>query len=322
MKRVCYGELGCFEDSGPFAYLEMLPSSPEEINTKFYFYSTRQRSDRPLMELSFLNMTAAFARAKAKRESESGSTASPGGGAATTNASAGEANVTTEKPPGTSKKSPPPSIDDLEGFDELSVRVIVHGFGSACPHVWIYEMKTALMAVVGSKQVKLEDFHEYISIFHSTGGLHCDLCGLGEWGHVPELCASSGEYAPGGQTVGHVVASSGAAQGAEFDAHPCDWFQSGRTCLWIRRRRAARPVTHHGTRSGRAALRGTASEGASGQQRCGVCRCHSLQWRESHTGRSGLLAAHGSCGLLSQWGTCADRLLQSLCGRRHGLHLV
>lgn len=157
VKRVCYGELGCFEDSGPFAYLEMLPSPPEEINTKFYFYSTRQRSDRPLMELSFLNMTAAFARSKAKRESET-STAGPGGAAAaaagraaTTNASsAGDSNaVTTEKPPGSGKKTATPSIDDLEGFDELSVRVIVHGFGSACPHVWIYEMKTALMAVVG-----------------------------------------------------------------------------------------------------------------------------------------------------------------------------
>lgn len=152
VKRVCYGELGCFEDSGPFAYLEMLPSPPEEINTKFYFYSTRQRSDRPLMELSFLNMTAAFARSKAKRESET-STAGPGGAAAgraaTTNASTGDSNVTTEKPPGSGKKAPTPSIDDLEGFDELSVRVIVHGFGSACPHVWIYEMKTALMAVVG-----------------------------------------------------------------------------------------------------------------------------------------------------------------------------
>lgn len=151
VKRVCYGELGCFEDSGPFAYLEMLPSSPEEINTKFYFYSTRQRSDRPLMELSFLNMTAAFAKAKAKRESES-----PPAPTVTTSAPAGTAsmpglNMSTEKPMGigsSPKKPPQPSIDDLEGFDELSVRVIVHGFGSACPHVWIYEMKTALMAVV------------------------------------------------------------------------------------------------------------------------------------------------------------------------------
>lgn len=153
VKRVCYNELGCFEDSGPFAYLEMLPSSPEEINTKFYFYSTRQRSDRPLMELSFLNMTAAFAKAKAKRESETptpvttgtATTSSPGSSGNSSTTSPG-LNMTTEKPTSSSPKKPP-SIDDLEGFDELSVRVIVHGFGSACPHVWIYEMKTALMAV-------------------------------------------------------------------------------------------------------------------------------------------------------------------------------
>lgn len=42
-KSVCYGKLGCFEDSGPFGYLDMLPSSPEEINTKFLFYSTKNR---------------------------------------------------------------------------------------------------------------------------------------------------------------------------------------------------------------------------------------------------------------------------------------
>ncbi|KAH8416382.1 hypothetical protein KR222_001186, partial [Zaprionus bogoriensis] len=147
VKRVCYNELGCFEDSGPFAYLEMLPSPPEEINTKFYFYSTRQRSDRPLMELSFLNMTAAFAKAKAKRESDTSATATPGA-SVTTSSPAEPPVVITEKPSsGNGKKPPPPSIDELEGFDELSVRVIVHGFGSACPHVWIYEMKTALMAV-------------------------------------------------------------------------------------------------------------------------------------------------------------------------------
>ncbi|XP_033170774.1 uncharacterized protein LOC117147826 [Drosophila mauritiana] len=150
VKRVCYGELGCFEDSGPFAYLEMLPSSPEEINTKFYFYSTRQRSDRPLMELSFLNMTNAF---RGKRETEV-STSSPEGtsgrssvASAPSSMSAVNATTFTTERPGGGQKKPTPSIDDLEGFDELSVRVIVHGFGSACPHVWIYEMKTALMAV-------------------------------------------------------------------------------------------------------------------------------------------------------------------------------
>ncbi|EDW55964.1 uncharacterized protein LOC6614803 [Drosophila sechellia] len=150
VKRVCYGELGCFEDSGPFAYLEMLPSSPEEINTKFYFYSTRQRSDRPLMELSFLNMTNAF---RGKRETEV-STSSPEGtsgrssvASAPSSMSAVNATTFTTERPGGGQKKPTPSINDLEGFDELSVRVIVHGFGSACPHVWIYEMKTALMAV-------------------------------------------------------------------------------------------------------------------------------------------------------------------------------
>lgn len=40
---VCYGDLGCFEDSGPFGYIDMLPNSPEEIDTKFYVFSTKNR---------------------------------------------------------------------------------------------------------------------------------------------------------------------------------------------------------------------------------------------------------------------------------------
>lgn len=36
---VCYGELGCFRDEGPFNYLDMLPSPPEEIGTVFYLYT-------------------------------------------------------------------------------------------------------------------------------------------------------------------------------------------------------------------------------------------------------------------------------------------
>lgn len=191
VKRVCYGELGCFEDSGPFAYLEMLPSPPEEINTKFYFYSTRQRSDRPLMELSFLNMTNAF---RGKRETEP-STSAPEGSARSSSSGSGitstPGNLTfsTERPGGQKKATP--SIDDLEGFDELSVRVIVHGFGSACPHVWIYEMKTALMAVVSRRQSFQEMYplHNHnLFLPPCTGGLHCDLRGLGERGHLPQLC--------------------------------------------------------------------------------------------------------------------------------------
>ena len=30
---------------------------------------------------------------------------------------------------------------------ELPTKVIVHGFGSDCDHVWVYEMRSALMSV-------------------------------------------------------------------------------------------------------------------------------------------------------------------------------
>ncbi|XP_055844241.1 uncharacterized protein LOC129910759 [Episyrphus balteatus] len=122
VKRVCYNDVGCFDDSGPFSYLEMLPASPEEINTSFYFYSTKNRSEQPLMEIPFVNMTSMFAKQNQTSQ-----------------------NVTTETTTPLTKSSF--TLDDLRGLDELSIRVIVHGFGSACPHVWIYEMKTALMAV-------------------------------------------------------------------------------------------------------------------------------------------------------------------------------
>ncbi|XP_042231028.1 uncharacterized protein LOC121872363 [Homarus americanus] len=42
---VCYMDLGCFRDEGPFDYLDMLPSPPEEVNTKFLLY-TRERGER------------------------------------------------------------------------------------------------------------------------------------------------------------------------------------------------------------------------------------------------------------------------------------
>ncbi|XP_066149399.1 uncharacterized protein [Euwallacea fornicatus] len=43
---VCYDELGCFESSGPYGYIDMLPSKPEEINTKFLLYPARTRQRR------------------------------------------------------------------------------------------------------------------------------------------------------------------------------------------------------------------------------------------------------------------------------------
>lgn len=45
------------------------------------------------------------------------------------------------------------ALKAFDGFDKMSVRVIVHGFGAACRHVWIYEMRTALMAVVSGSDL-------------------------------------------------------------------------------------------------------------------------------------------------------------------------
>uniref|UniRef100_A0A1A9WIK7 Lipase domain-containing protein n=1 Tax=Glossina brevipalpis TaxID=37001 RepID=A0A1A9WIK7_9MUSC len=138
-KGICYGELGCFETTKEFEYLDMLPSPPEEIDTKFYFYSTKNRSDRPLMELPFLNMTTAFrslqsTNRKRSTSVELQSTETPN--LSTTSLSTLEV-----------LKKVSMTLDEFVGFDEMSVRIIVHGFGSACSHEWVYEMKTALMAV-------------------------------------------------------------------------------------------------------------------------------------------------------------------------------
>ena len=40
---VCYNEVGCFRDEGPFNYLDLLPAPPEEINTRFFLYTPRNR---------------------------------------------------------------------------------------------------------------------------------------------------------------------------------------------------------------------------------------------------------------------------------------
>ncbi|XP_030768276.1 uncharacterized protein LOC115891834 isoform X2 [Sitophilus oryzae] len=64
---VCYEELGCFEASGPFGYLDMLPSKPEEISTKFLMYparTRRRRSGSAPAEIPFDKITEAFEWAK------------------------------------------------------------------------------------------------------------------------------------------------------------------------------------------------------------------------------------------------------------------
>lgn len=151
-KSVCYGELGCFEDSGPFGYLDMLPQSPEEIGTKFYFYSTENRSDRPLLEIPYLNMSRMFhelSHDSSINNSTTTTTSTSASAPTEIETSTADArifdNSTTLTP---ELKKNIRLLKSFEGLDRLSVRVIVHGFGAACHHVWIYEMRTALMAVV------------------------------------------------------------------------------------------------------------------------------------------------------------------------------
>lgn len=167
-KSVCYGELGCFEDSGPFGYLDMLPQTPEEIGTKFYFYSTENRSDRPLLEIPYLNMSRMFYELSHDSSTQNSTTATSVPATSTASNANANANANANPTSATDANTSAPEsrnfdnstaltpelkkniryLKSFEGFDRLSVRVIVHGFGAACHHVWIYEMRTALMAVV------------------------------------------------------------------------------------------------------------------------------------------------------------------------------
>ncbi|XP_050437348.1 uncharacterized protein LOC126843699 [Adelges cooleyi] len=96
--KVCYPEVGCFDESGPYGYIGTVPNPPDEVNTRFLLYNSRRsRRDTPLLDVAFKNMTSIWHWA-------------------------GKAfNVT------------------------APTKVIVHGFGSSCSNVWVYEMRSALM---------------------------------------------------------------------------------------------------------------------------------------------------------------------------------
>lgn len=96
---VCYPDVGCFQDSGPFSYLDMLPSAPEEVSTRFFLFSGRARANSPIMDVPFTNMSTIWSTA-----SKAFNVSAP-------------------------------------------TKIIVHGFGGSCGHVWVYEMRSALMTV-------------------------------------------------------------------------------------------------------------------------------------------------------------------------------
>ncbi|XP_058442646.1 uncharacterized protein LOC131425086 isoform X2 [Malaya genurostris] len=121
-KISCYGELGCFEET---AYLEMLPSPPEEINTKFFVYSAKHRSEKPILEFFYDEIA----------KISNGTTPAPS--SKSTNATA----------PIKHSYAPDKIYEKFGNMENVTARAIIHGFGSSCTHVWVYEMRTALMAV-------------------------------------------------------------------------------------------------------------------------------------------------------------------------------
>lgn len=51
---VCYRNVGCFKDEGPFDYLDTLPVSPEQINTTFTLFTREEKNG---YELDYENVT-------------------------------------------------------------------------------------------------------------------------------------------------------------------------------------------------------------------------------------------------------------------------
>lgn len=96
----------------------MLPSSPEEIGTKFMVFSAKNRSgETPFHEFAFKDIAPNISESSTPTETQD------------------RRNISA------------PIYEKLGRTKFNSVRVIVHGFGSSCPHVWVYELMSALMAV-------------------------------------------------------------------------------------------------------------------------------------------------------------------------------
>ncbi|XP_012539893.1 uncharacterized protein LOC105838699 isoform X2 [Monomorium pharaonis] len=95
VSKVCYEDIGCFEDTGPFSYLEMLPSPPKDVGTRFLVYGSRKARSIPM-----------------------------------------------EVPADDINDNAHRAIDP-----NLPTKVIVHGFGSDCNHLWVYDMRSALMSI-------------------------------------------------------------------------------------------------------------------------------------------------------------------------------
>jgi hypothetical protein len=145
---VCYGDLGCFEDSGPFGYIDTLPQSPEEIDTKFYVFSTKKRSENPFLQFSFHEISSYSLL------NETLTTTTP----STSNQRMDKNAKLVNK---TQSFDPTRVYNRFGNLTGTSMRVIVHGFGSSCPHEWIDEMRAALMVwkIISHVLIKISYHH-------------------------------------------------------------------------------------------------------------------------------------------------------------------
>ena len=50
---VCYSDVGCFWDDGPFDYLDMLPSNPDEVGTTMQLFTRKNREKAQLIGTVF-----------------------------------------------------------------------------------------------------------------------------------------------------------------------------------------------------------------------------------------------------------------------------
>ncbi|XP_065076755.1 uncharacterized protein LOC135700239 [Ochlerotatus camptorhynchus] len=133
-KVVCYGELGCFEET---AYLEMLPSPPEEIDTKFFVYSAKHRSEKPILEFFYDEIA----------KTTNGTSTPPPPPQPLPKSSSASSKASNGTTPVKHRYAPQKIYEKFGNLENVTARAIIHGFGSSCTHVWVYEMRTALMAV-------------------------------------------------------------------------------------------------------------------------------------------------------------------------------
>ena len=52
---VCYSDVGCFWDDGPFDYLDMLPSNPDEVGTTMQLFTRKNREKAQLIGTVLIN---------------------------------------------------------------------------------------------------------------------------------------------------------------------------------------------------------------------------------------------------------------------------